>query len=77
VLVCFGQIPECILACLAPVPAVFENVGLTIGSPGLRTEDEVVILLGVERRVEIDQVDALAGEGGAVAEQLPGSHDGQ
>jgi hypothetical protein len=58
------------------MPAVF-NVDLTVGSPGLRTEDEVVILLGVERRIEIDQVDALAGDGGAVAEQLPGSHHRQ
>ena len=48
---------------VGPAPGVGEGVELRLaGRPGRLVEEDVVVGVGVERRIEIDQVDAGIGE---------------
>lgn len=51
---------EGVLRLVVPVPRILERLDLRVGAvPGLRLEQNVVVGVRVERRVEVDEIDAL------------------
>ena len=61
--VAFHQLAEFILRLPAPVPRILEGGDLRVGFVALRRfEQQVVIALGIERRIEIDQIHRFVGD---------------